>query len=98
MTVATLPVLGNLDEDEMRLSRMIAIADGVDRKFDSFFVILYVPDVFLVLRDFRIKFHRKKKFCQTLVISYHLISFKHDVTSKEDSLLTKSTKSFRTSH
>ena len=61
MTVATLPVLGNLDEDEMRLSRMIAIADAVDRKFDSFFVILYVPDVFLVLRDFRIKFTSSEK-------------------------------------
>ena len=57
MTVATLAMSGNLDGARLLL---IAIGNGVDRKFDanltSFVSILSVPDAFLVLRDFRIKF------------------------------------------
>ena len=48
---------GNLDGARLLL---IAVANGFDRKLDanftSFVSILSVPDSFLVLRDFRIKF------------------------------------------
>ena len=48
---------GNLDGARLLL---IAVANGSDRKLDanftSFVSILSVPDSFLVLRDFRIKF------------------------------------------
>ena len=55
--VATLAMSGNLDGARLLL---IAVANGSDRKLDanftSFVSILSVPDSFLVLRDFRIKF------------------------------------------
>ena len=64
MTVATLAMSGNLDEARLLL---IAVANGVDGKFDanfkSFVGILSVPDVFLVLRDFRIKFASLEVTC-----------------------------------
>ena len=48
---------GNLDEARLLL---ITVVNGFDEKFDanltSFVGILSVPDTFLVLRDFRIKF------------------------------------------
>ena len=57
MPLVTLFISGNLHEATLLL---IAVANGVDRKFDSnfrsFVGILSVLDVFLVLRDFRIKF------------------------------------------
>ena len=57
MTVATLAMSGNLDEARLLL---ITVVNGFDKKFDanltSFVGILSVPDTFLVLRDFRIKF------------------------------------------
>ena len=57
MTVATLAMSGNLDEAMLLL---ITFANGVDRKsdanFTSFVGILSVPDAFLLLTDFRIKF------------------------------------------
>ena len=57
MNVATLAMSGNLDEARLLL---IAVPNDVDRKFDanftSFIGILSVPDTFLVLRDFGIKF------------------------------------------
>ena len=64
MTVATLAVSGNLDKARLLL---IAVANGYDRKFDanftSFVGILSVPDAFLVLRDFRIKFTSLEVTC-----------------------------------
>ena len=57
ITVATLAMSGNLDEARLLL---INAANGVDKKFYANFTrfigILSVPDAFLVLRDFRIKF------------------------------------------
>ena len=57
MAVATLDMPEKLDEARLLL---IAVANGFDRNFDanftSFVEILSVPDAFLVLRDFRIKF------------------------------------------
>ena len=57
MTVATLAMSGNLDEAILLL---ITFANGVDKKSDAIFTsfvgILSVPDAFLVLTDFRIKF------------------------------------------
>ena len=57
MTVATLAMSGTLDEARLLF---IAVVNDVDKKFDanltSFVGILSVPDAFLVLRDFRIKF------------------------------------------
>ena len=57
MTVATLAMSENLDVARLLL---IAVANGVDRKsdanFTSFVGILSIPDAFLALRDFRIKF------------------------------------------
>ena len=64
MTVATLTMSGNLDEARLLL---IVVANGVDGKFDanfkSFVGILSVPDAFLVLRDFRIKFASLEVTC-----------------------------------
>ena len=64
MTVATLTMSGNLDEARLLL---IAVANGVDKTFDanftSFVSILSVPDAFLVLRDFRIKFTSLEVTC-----------------------------------
>ena len=55
--VATLAMSGNLDEARLLL---IAVANDVDRKSDANFArfvgILSIPDAFLVLRDFKIKF------------------------------------------
>ena len=57
MTAATLAMSGNLNDTRLLL---IAIGNGIDRKFDanltSFGGILSVPDAFLMLKDFRIKF------------------------------------------
>ena len=62
--MAFLAISGNLDESRLLL---IAIANGVDRKFDadlkSLVGILSVPDVFLVLRDFRIQFTSLEVTC-----------------------------------
>ena len=64
MTVATFAMSGNLDEARLLLT---AVANGVDRKFDanfaSFVGILSVPDAFLLLRDFRIKFTSSEVTC-----------------------------------
>ena len=64
MTVATLAISGNLDEPRLLL---IAVGNGFDRKsdanFTSFVGILSVPDAFLVLRDFRIKFTSLEVTC-----------------------------------
>ena len=58
MAAATLAMSGNLDDTRLWL---IAVANGFDRKFDanftSFVGILSVPDTFLLLRDFKIKFN-----------------------------------------
>ena len=55
---------GNLDGARLLL---IAVANGSDRKLDanftSFVSILSVPDSFLVLRDFRIKFTSLEVTC-----------------------------------
>ena len=55
---------GNLDGARLLL---IAVANGFDRKLDanftSFVSILSVPDSFLVLRDFRIKFTSLEVTC-----------------------------------
>ena len=44
----------------MKQNLLMAVANGFDRKLDanftSFVVILSIPDAFLVLGDFRIKF------------------------------------------
>ena len=52
MTVATFTMSGKLDQARLLL---IAVANGVDRKFDanftSFAGIVSVPDAFLVLRN-----------------------------------------------
>ena len=58
----------NLNENETRLLKAIkAIANSVDRKIDanltSFVGILSVPDVFLPLRDFKIKFTSLEEIC-----------------------------------
>ena len=62
--VATLAMSGNLDGARLLL---IAVANGFDRKLDanftSFVSILSVPDSFLVLRDFRIKFTSLEVTC-----------------------------------
>ena len=62
--VATLAMSGNLDGARLLL---IAVANGSDRKLDanftSFVSILSVPDSFLVLRDFRIKFTSLEVTC-----------------------------------
>ena len=64
MTVATLAMSGKLDEARLLL---IAVTNGFNRKFDasftSFVGILSVPDTFLVLRDFRIKFTSLEVTC-----------------------------------
>ena len=64
MTVATLAISRNLDETRMLF---IAVADGFYKKFDanftSFAGILSVPNTFLVLRDFRIKFTSLEVTC-----------------------------------
>ena len=64
MTVATLAMSKNLNEARLLL---IAIANGFDRNFDanfsSFVGILSVPDAFLVLRAFRIKFASLEVTC-----------------------------------
>ena len=64
MTVATLPMSGNLAEASLLL---IAFANGVNRKSDAYFTsfvgILFVPETFLVLRDFRIKFTSLEVTC-----------------------------------
>ena len=71
MTVATLAMPRNLDEARLLL---IAVANGFDRKVDtnftSFVGILYVPDPFLVLRDFMIKFTLLKVSCLTEAFLY----------------------------
>ena len=59
MTVATLAVSGNLDKARLLL---IAVANGY-ANFTSFVGILSVPDAFLVLRDFRIKFTSLEVTC-----------------------------------
>ena len=57
MTVAILAMSGNLDEARLLL---VTVANGFNRKFDANFTSLVgissLPDAFLVLRDFRIKF------------------------------------------
>ena len=57
MAAATLAMSGNLDDTRLW---QIAVANGFDTKFDanftSFVGILSVPDAFLLLRDFPIKF------------------------------------------
>ena len=62
--VATLAMSGTLDGARLLL---IAVANGFDRKLDanftSFVSILSVPDTFLVLRDFRIKFTSLEVTC-----------------------------------
>ena len=62
--VATLAMSGTLDGARLLL---IAVANGFDRKLDanftSFVSILSVPDSFLVLRDFRIKFTSLEVTC-----------------------------------
>ena len=62
--VATLAMSGNLDGARLLL---IAVANGSDRKLDanftSFVSILSVPDSFLVLRDFKIKFTSLEVTC-----------------------------------
>ena len=62
--VATLAMSGNLDGARLLL---IAVANGFDRKLDanftSFVSILSVPDSFLVLRDFKIKFTSLEVTC-----------------------------------
>ena len=62
--VAILAMSGNLDGARLLL---IAVANGSDRKLDanftSFVSILSVPDSFLVLRDFRIKFTSLEVTC-----------------------------------
>ena len=71
----TLAMSGNLDEARLLL---IGVANGVDRKsdanFTSFVGILSVPDAFLVLRDFRIKFTSLKVTC--LAEAKELLEFK----------------------
>ena len=68
MTVASLTMSGNLDEARLLL---IAVTNGFDRKFDanftSFVGILFAPDAFLVLRDFRIKFTSLEVTCLPVV-------------------------------
>ena len=66
---------GNLDEARLLL---IAVVNCVDKKhnaaFASFVGILSVPDVFLVLKDFRIKFTSLEVTC--LVEAKVLLEFK----------------------
>ena len=65
-TVAVLSISGNLDEARMLV---IAIANDVDETFGTnvttFVGILSVPDTFLMLRDFRIKFTLLEVTCLT---------------------------------
>ena len=71
MNVATLAMPGHVDEARILL---IAVANGFDRKVDtnftSFVGMLYVPDSFLVLRDFMIKFTLLKVSCLTEAFLY----------------------------
>ena len=83
LTVAILAISGNLDESRLLL---IAIANGVDRKFDadlkSFVGILSVPDAFLVLRDFRIQFTSLEVTC----LSPDKFPGRNDVSLSKNSL------------